>query len=210
MEEVERNYRMLMSSFLVVFALYNCQHKTENNNQINNTNLENKIEDFKPEISINKLLYLRDDTSLEKFYPNYKNLIAIDKIRETSVIIFANKTSKEYLLAYKYEGDIKNSFSMFEIGYLQNSPELKHFTTTNYNNFHTELGLTLGMSVDDLIKLKGENFKIENNSKGKILKYEISNPNNLYVKKYEMPPYFMDFYLKNEKVYLIIFGFEYP
>lgn len=211
--EENQNLKAMVNKLCTIFFLFiltiNCQqkesHKTTVSKQISQ-------KDFSPEISINKILKLEDYLSFEKFYPNYKNLKVVYGMRETPAILFSNISEKEYLITYQYEGDTKNNFSLFEIGYLKDDIKLKNYTVnkTTYDNFNTESGLKLGMTLEEITSIKGSNYKVEKKSNEQILRYTIDNPDDPKVKQYEMPPYFMEFYLKDNKLYKIIFGFEYP
>lgn len=211
--EENQNLKAMVNKLCTIFFLFiltiNCQqkesHKTTVSKQISQ-------KDFSPEISINKILKLEDYLSFEKFYPNYKNLKVVYGMRETPAILFSNISEKEYLITYQYEGDTKNNFSLFEIGYLKDDIKLKNYTVnkTTYDNFNTESGLKLGMTLEEITSIKGSNYKVEKKSNEQILRHTIDNPDDPKVKQYEMPPYFMEFYLKDNKLYKIIFGFEYP
>jgi len=211
--EENQNLKAMVNKLCTFFFLFiltiNCQqkesHKTTVSKQISQ-------KDFSPEISINKILKLEDYLSFEKFYPNYKNLKVEYGMRETPAILFSNTSEKEYLITYQYEGDTKNNFSLFEIGYLKDDIKLKNYNVnkTTYDNFNTESGLKLGMTLEEITSIKGSNYKVEKKSNEQILRYTIDNPDDPKVKQYEMPPYFMEFYLKDNKLYKIIFGFEYP
>ncbi len=200
---------MLMNSlFVLFFLLFSCQ---ESNKKVQKR-LENKVnlnEKFsKPDFKIN-LLELRNENTLAKFYSS--NIKLQDRLRYSPVVVFENKDKTKYLITYHYDGDVKYAFSCFEIGYLKDDHKLKNgIVTTNYENFTTESGVKLGMSLQEIINLKGNDYKVEKKSNEEIIRYTIDNPDNPKIKQYEMPPYFMEFYLKDNKVYKIIFGFEYP
>ncbi|MPT35490.1 MAG: hypothetical protein E2604_10475 [Flavobacterium sp.] len=208
MAEVGKNYRKLMSSFLLVLSIFGCQQKTQNNKQINNLESidknEKKVDDFQPEISINKLLYLRDDTSIGKFYKDSKDLINIDSVRETPVMMFSNKTSDEYLMAYQYEGDTQNEFSCFEIGYYDG--KTKSYVQTDYKKFATESGLRLGLNLEEVERIKGKDYVKQDNK----IVYQISDTNSAFLRNYNMPEYFLECDLQQNKIVKIKFGFVYP
>ncbi|WP_312769572.1 hypothetical protein [Epilithonimonas sp.] len=209
MVEVERKYQMLMNSLLLLFFLFFCCHQSEKKIQEKIENETVIIEKFsKPDFKINQL-QLREESSVNNFYP--QNIRLLDNLRYSPVIAFTDKEKKEYLLAYQYEGDVKNSFSCFEVGYLKDDPKLeKDVTETKYNNFNTESGLKLGMTLEEITNLKGSDYKVEKKSDEEIIKYIVDNPDDPKIKQYEMPPYFMEFYLKDKKLHKILFGFEYP
>lgn len=211
--EENQNLRVMVNKFCTIFVLFiltiNCQQKESHETIVNK---EASQKEFSPEISINKILKLEDYLSFERFYPQYNTLKVEYRMRETPAILFSNNSEKEYLITYQYEGDTKNNFSLFEIGYLKDDTKLKNYVVnkTKYDNFKTESGLKLGMTLEEITNLKGSDFKVEKKSNEQIIRYTIDNPDDPKIKQYEMPPYFMEFYLKNNRVYKIIFGFEYP
>lgn len=211
--EENQNLRVMVNKFCTIFVLFiltiNCQQKESHETIVNK---EASQKEFSPEISINKILKLEDYLSFERFYPQYNTLKVEYRMRETPAILFSNNSEKEYLITYQYEGDTKNNFSLFEIGYLKDDTKLKNYVVnkTKYDNFKTESGLKLGMTLEEITNLKGSDFKVEKKSNEQIIRYTIDNPDDPKIKQYEMPPYFMEFYLKDKKVYKIIFGFEYP
>lgn len=160
---------------------------------------------FKPDSTINDILILNNKESSTKFYPKISSEKLIDSIRESPVLGFNNEIEKEYLLLYQHEGGVRNEFSCFEIGYI-NELEI-NITTTDYKYFETESGLKLGLSLDELIKIKGNTYYKEGN---KII-YRIDDyPNSNFLKRYNMPTYFLECTLQNGKVNKIKFGFDYP
>uniref|UniRef100_A0AB33J1K9 Uncharacterized protein n=1 Tax=Prevotella sp. GTC17253 TaxID=3236793 RepID=A0AB33J1K9_9BACT len=113
---------------------------------------------------------------------------------------------------YHYEGDNKNIFSVFEFGYLKDDTLLKKciINKTNYISFATESGLKLGMAFKDVVRLKGKSYTLEKEIVGKILKYTINDAGASILKQYEMSSYFMELYFRDDIVYKVKFGFEYP
>ncbi len=209
MVKVEQKYLTLMSSFLLLFfVLFSCQQSEKKIQEKieNETVITEKFS--KPDFKINQL-ELREENSLTYFYS--QNIRLLDHLRYSPVTVFTDKEKKEYLIAYQYEGDVKNSFSCFEVGYLKDDHTLeKDVAKTKYDNFKTESGLKLGVTLEEITNLKGSDFKVEKKSNKQIIRYTIDNPDNPKIKQYEMPPYFMEFYLKDNRLYKIIFGFEYP
>lgn len=208
MEEKEVRYPMSMNSvFLVVVFLCSCQHA---NKKVENLGVEENHKDstlFIPELSVNRL-ELRNSISWNN---QFKNIKLIGEIRESYVAIFTNQNQEEYLIASQYEGDESNSFSSFEIGYGENdSIAVKRGRMTDYKNFKTESGLKLGLSENDIVRLKGNNYATEHIQNTKILKYNIDELSSPFLEKFAMPSYFMNFYLRHDKVFKICFGFGYP
>lgn len=166
-----------------------------------------------PDTTINGKLFLSNDKSLCKFYIHCKSIATIDKIRESPVVVFTNKSKTEYLIAHQYEGSIKNAFDCFEITYVKNEQELSN--TNNYNvlenNFRTETDIKLGITFEELKSIKGANYEKEEKENLTILTYKNTDyETSPFLKRYNMPSYFMEFTLKDNKTEKIKFGFNYP
>jgi hypothetical protein len=175
--------------------------------------LEQELNEIMPDSTINKTLLLRNNESLEGFYKNFEAITLLDEVRESPVAIFSNKDVSQYLLVYQYEGDTKNSFSCFEIGYFKNNVKLmKQFNYSTYDNFFaTESNLMLGITLEEIVKIKGSSYESKNVNNEQIITYRINDyDKSSFLKKYNMPGYFMEFMLSNNKVIKIIFGFDYP
>lgn len=160
---------------------------------------------FTPDTIINGKLKLNNYLSSEDFYPSIKELNTIEFIRESPVIAFCNISKSEYLLAYQYEGSTRNAFDCFEIGYYNIDIE-ECITLNNYSEFNTESGLRLGITLDEVTKIKGSNYLRQGNK----IVYKISYDDSPFLQYYNMPEYFLECELLQEKVILIKFGFTYP
>ena len=233
MDAITTIFRMSMNKTVkiigvLIFSLFlSCQNKEININ--NNRDLKSErhvngshnliesdvhkekksipVNDFLPDSSINNKLFLDNYRSINNLItPN--EIKYITHIRNSPVILFINKDNSEYLLAYQYEGATKYSFDCFEIGYRKEFPNFKGYET-NENHFFTESGLRLGISLQELEKIKGRNFMKEIKNYETIIYYYLSG-NHPFVRRYHMPGYFMKFFLRENKVVKIIFGFEYP
>ena len=166
-----------------------------------------------PDSTINRKLFLSNYNSLQNFYSDYENITTIDRIRESPVVIFMNKSKAEYLIAYQYEGVTKNAFDCFEIGFLNNEQSLNNITilTTSEENFRTETDLRLGMTLEKLKSIKGSNYEKQEKESQTILTYRNTDfKTSSFLKRYNMPSYFMEFTLKENKIIKIKFGFDYP
>lgn len=192
----------------VIVACAKTQSKEINlNNQKKEFSVDENLKkvNFSPDSTVNKSLVLHNDESSKRFYSDILSLKLIEDLRESPVIGFKTKNGKEYLLVYQYEGGIKNAFSCFEIGFVGNDE--KDFIFTNYNQFKTESGVKLGMSMEDLIKIKGKDYKKEEN---KII-YQITDlSKSQFLQNYQMPSYFLECTFKNNKMVKIKYGFDYP
>jgi len=167
---------------------------------------------FIPDTTINSILELRNPLSLKLFYLDYKNIIYTESIRTGSpIIIFINKNKTQYLLGYKFEGDVRNSLSCFEIGYLKNE-NFKYIKQhkTDCEKFITESGIQLGISFSELISLKGKNYTVEKNKTDTLIVYKADKNTSEYVNRHSMASYFMEYFIKADKIEKIYFGFDYP
>lgn len=77
--------------------------------------------------------------------------------------LFLNSSHTQYLKAFTYEGALKNEFSLFEIGYL-NEELFKGSKKyhTDYISFETESQLALGMTLDSVLDIKGDKCVFQN------------------------------------------------
>ncbi len=178
---------------------------------VNNRNLiSEELNNFVPDSTINKKLILDNYESLSSFYSDNKDILTIERVRESPVVIFSDVSGKQYLLAYHYEGSTKNAFDCFEIGYFADDQTLKgkRVYKTEIDEFRTESNICLGMSFKDLISKKGKGYKTEVHNSTTLITYNVENSS--FVKRYNMPGYFMKFLIIDDKVFKITFGFDYP
>jgi hypothetical protein len=218
--QMQMNRQMLL--LIIIFSLLSCKQKIESTN-INQstidtptiktidslrdtaTGIQNSFPKFNyPDSSINSKIFLENDIS--DLIPMETKLV--ERIRESAVYILCNKSQKEYLLLYQYEGDTKNAFACFEIGYLKDEKTLysHNYQPLNEEYFLTESGLKLGLSIDSLIKIKGKDFHLLQDS---IIRYSL-DINNEFVKRYNSPGYFIEAKIKNKKIARLKLGFDYP
>lgn len=166
---------------------------------------------FKPDRSINNHLFLENPESVRNFYTGKKVLKLNETLRGPMVVVFSNQSKDTYLLAAQYEGNTKNYFSLFEIGYFEDDTKVSKTPAFISKDaiFETESGLGLGSTLEQIIETKGKNYKTRKADKDTIMTYYLSDKHS-FVKKHFMPGYFMEFRLRDNKVRRIIFGFEYP
>lgn len=214
---------------IIILALSSCKKENKNpivindlgNNVKNDTSLaiekENishmakEVTQVAPDSTINRKLILSDSESLLSFYLN--DVKTIDRIRESPVIVFTDINKSQYLIAYQYEGSSKNSFDCFEIGYIKDDKSLvkaeKH--ETSESKFETESNICLGLDLKKIIEVKGSNYsKIEKENSIIITYRDDDYDNSSFLKRYNMPSYYMEYTIKQDKVVKIKFGFDYP
>ncbi|CAN5193060.1 hypothetical protein BH09BAC2_BH09BAC2_18830 [soil metagenome] len=239
MEEVVGESPTLMNKLImmiyILFALIGCQSSQEKKTQLPSGNINyvsdtnrvqidssipkpidtiiKKSERFEPDTTVNKKLFLENYLSSEKFYAKINVVDLVEKIRSSPVVIFSNTNNDEYLLAYQYEGNSKNSFSSFEIGYVKSleGVDAKKIYQSNESSFKTESGLKLGLSFAEIVNIKGKGFKKKDAGNETILSYRIEDyDKSTFLRRYNMPGYFIELVLKEDKVIKVLFGFDYP
>jgi hypothetical protein len=184
-----------------------CQGENKHTESVENTNVvENTSKSlFIPDTTVNGKLVLDNYHSLEQFYHSSKELKLIEFIRESPVVAFCNASRKEYLLAYQYEGSTQNAFNCFEVGYYDE--KIKEYTLLNDSNgFTTESGLRLGLTLKEVERIKGTGYSRQRNN----IVYQINDPGSDFLQNHNMPSYFLECELLQDKVVRIKFGFTYP
>nr|WP_199001304.1 hypothetical protein [Flavobacterium sp. ASV13] len=173
-----------------------------------------QLKEVAPDTAVNNRLFLENYNSVSNFYFGDSNFVVIDNgTREAPFVVFKNKDYTQYLLAYQYEGGTKNAFDCFEIGYFENDKKLLQNSTYNVDDkiFETESKLSLGTSLEKLIEVKGDGYITKKDNDKLIVTYRIDNyDKSSFLKRYNMPGYFMEFTLKDNIVTKILFGFDYP
>ncbi len=181
-----------------------------------NSEQERNLDVFIPDTTVNNKLSFHQPNSLNNFYSFNSELQITDngKMREFPFVCFVNESGNQYLIAYLYEGSMVNSFSCFEIGYL--NPEDNIYNLEKYQiqekDFYTESGLKLGLDKNQVIKIKGNNYRVEEKMNKEFFIYTINNySKSEFLKRYSMPSYTMKVEF-NEigKVEMIYYGFDYP
>ncbi len=164
-----------------------------------------------PDTSINGKLRLDNQISSKVFYSRIDVVILIEQIRDSPIVLFTNRQGNEYLMAYQYEGGAKNAFSCFEIGYQKDlSGQIPN--KTHEISFKTESNIRLGITLHDVELIKGKNYlKNVINGGTIVVKYRIKDMDlSPFLRRYNMPGYFLELTLKDDKVTKVFFGFDYP
>ena len=170
-------------------------------------------EQFLPDSTINGIFVLSNSESAQIFY---KDISKTHLQYENSVynpfgydfIAFVNKDSSQYLIAFHYDGDVINSYSAFEMGYVTYDffKYVKIYYLTEFEIFKTESDIYLNMPLDQLLDIKGNNYKNEDKS----IIYYLDIDNSDFVRRYKTHDYYLRCEVDNGKVCKINFGFTYP
>ena len=130
---------------------------------------------------------------------------------EVPHILFFNEDNSEFLFATPYYGTCAKCFLAYYIGYTRNiiTEDIKYIETKE-QTFHTESGMHLGMSIEEVINIKGKAFYTKNN----MFTYYFISPaaNNdidtmKYYKDNDMGDMFMTIVSDNGIVIGIAFGY---
>ncbi len=119
---------------------------------------------------------------------------------------FTDKYKKIKLKLVTFPGSGYNDIYQFSVEYISNTDKLN---TISYDDFITESQIKLGITKLELIKIKGDNYSIENN----IIKYIISQESDKgkkFLKKYNMPYYYAHYTFEKDTLIKMDFGFIYP
>lgn len=210
MEEQVITFRIYKNKiFLLIFVLLHIFSCSLTNKDVNNENVNNI--DFQPDTTINRKLVLRNEKSLINFFNGKVDLILDSKELAFPAIFFTNKSKTQYLIAYHYHGDLKNQFSLFEVGYYDESLKGIKMAQTEYKLFMTESKIMLGMKKEEIIRKKGSNYITTENQNIESLRYVLSDyQNSTLLKKYNLPLYYSEYNFKDGNLIRFTFGFEYP
>lgn len=162
-----------------------------------------------PDISINKKVFLHNPISVENVFGNI--YLSMNQDNDFPYVYMINSTKEQYLKMVFFPGDVKNSISQFEVGYVSNIKNdiLNHIALMD--TFFTESGIFLGLSEEDVLRIKGVRYEKIQSNDTLVMKYIIDNYDTSdFLKKYNMPVYFAEYWIVKDKVIRFKFGFEYP
>jgi len=195
---MKKNYRKIFVSIIIMILSLQCLAQ----------------EEFFPDSTINGVLFLSNPQSSRIFYKDISKIHLQDEISSYnpfgySFVAFVNKDTSQYLIAFEFDGDVINSFSAFEIGYVTDSflKNVNAYYVTDYDVFKTESEICLNMSSSQLFDLKGKYCLDKCRNK---FFYIIKADNSIFVQRYKAPEYYMIFTIEKDAVCKIEFGFTYP
>jgi hypothetical protein len=192
-----------MNKYLIVFLIIligGCKQKKEEHRINVSQEIENEnIEVLPIDSTINLILQLKNPQSFLDFYHPKEKLVYVESLRFGSPLyVFLDRKNVEYLLTYRFEGDVENSISCFEVGFLEDE------------DFKSESGIHLDLTLDSLILKKGHNYSLSLNNNDTIISYKTDVEHSEFVKRYSMATYIMEYTIRNNKIRKMYFGFEYP
>lgn len=171
-------------------------------------------EQFSPDSTVNGILILTNRESVQDFYKDISKIHLQDEISSYNpfgytFVAYLNKDSTQYLIAFKFDGDVCNSYSVFEIGNVADDffKNISDYIVTDYQSFHTESGIGPNMPINQLFKIKGDNYCV---MKDNSIIYYLDESNSEFLTKHKMPEYLLKVDADNGIVSKINFGFTYP
>ena len=189
------------------------QKATENHSKQVTFYDQKKIFDF--ETSVANISLLNSESLLELI--NAPKFIENEKGSFPELIIF-NKDKTEKLTLLFYPGSKKNEVSYFILE-KNNSKSNTHVNKENtfyldINNFKTNNEIAIGIN-NELLKTKylskNITLKVEKGKNGeKILSFLLDDFENPFLSSYNMPIYSAKYYIVNNKIDKLEFGFIYP
>lgn len=167
--------------------------------------------EFIPDTTINSIISLCDISSSFLFNSDLDtNAIIRDGEldffkEEQPFVLFLNSSKTEYLLAIIHEGTWDFYFSEFKVGVISNGIlqkiNIPHIVT-QYQNFHTENNIHIGMPVETLEKLKGMKYIRTGNK----IKYCHNSLDSEFM-EYGECEYYFECELINNKISKFRFGY---
>jgi hypothetical protein len=157
-----------------------------------------------PDTSINGKIFLLNVKSVKTEMGDV--MAKLNDKKDLPDVYFSNKTKSQYLRMIFHAGSFKNSFSMFEVGYI--SPKIKVKNKLKYSIFYTERNIKLGMTKTKFLSIMGKNVKKNSFDNSYLLR--IDEPNNSFLEMYGLPIYEAKYFFKNNILIKFYFGFKYP
>ena len=164
--------------------------------------------DLKPDVSVSGIR-LKDGSSVEAIFPHYKELLDFPLAAE---IFLLNSDESETLTISFYPGSDAYSPMEFHVTSTDKKQLNKSKTVKlNVSRFKTESNIKLNISMEDLFKIMGKDFKLEKNGEQEIVKYRINNiESSEFLKSYGLPEYFANFTFQKGSLIKFDLGFTNP
>lgn len=192
--------------FCLIGLLFSCKESSKkeiNSDRVvkKGVKVQKEENSFKPDMTINNQITLMKPCD---FLEN--------TMRYNDRVFLKNKSNTQYLILGINYGEKKNQFKEAEITndlnfeqyFIQN--DSLDFYTLDTEIFKTDSSIQLGMNKQDIINIKGLNFREIEDGISYILEY----PNSKILKEYNMPIYYARFYFKENVLVKYSFGFETP
>ena len=175
------------------------------------TDLMDNSLNYLPDISINNFS-LHKPTGLFIDKDNFKqNLNQVSL--PFSYLLILNKTQDQYFKLTYYPGGTYDQFSYFEIGQIKIDTLNKQikYKISDEDNFTSETNIKIGISKNDFIRIKGNDFiKTKSDLDKLFYQLKIDSDTTGFLKNYNMPIYDAIYHFRSDTLIKFEFGFEYP
>ena len=188
-----------------------CKRESKLNMRENNIMIKDSVDTilFIPDISIDKKIFLNYPISIENLFGNIMPLM--ERNAEFPYVYMINNEGDQYLKMIFLPGNEANSISKFEVGWTNSLNITDKSHPSNFEYFITENKIALGISKEELLTIKGNNYTTTQEDDILLIKYIIDDfKNSEFLKKYNMPIYTAIYWIKEDKIIKYQFGFEYP
>ncbi len=157
-----------------------------------------------PDTSLSGII-LRDPETAEK-------ILRVKELLGDTSYYFSSKEGKQVLEVHVYPGDGISQVSYFKVGSVV--PTGAKAASSTIAEFVSEKGIRLGLAKEELIRLLGNCFTTKDSSANAItLSYRLEQPADSrtgFLKRQNMPVYYADYRVVDNKLSEFEFGFEYP
>ncbi|MEM6264547.1 MAG: hypothetical protein AAGI38_18685, partial [Bacteroidota bacterium] len=120
-----------------------------------------------------------------------------------------SRDSKQQLILYFHPGSVAKKFSEFHVSYVSQKDTLD--VNTQDLIFQTESGIQLGLTIDELLKIKGEPDSLITSGETSVFQYFIDEfQASDFLQSYNMPVYYARYSFEKGILTEFKFGFEYP
>ena len=204
------NSSILKSLMLFFLSCNNHGNTTFNNRPVDTPAVASKHKEEKPkradtssmgfDTTINGTIVLWNSESTYSTFGNLSGKLQ-DYPDEGSFVIFKNKEGDKYLKMVHLPGSDPNTFRFFEVGYVKTLDTKITLLQSPIENFETESGVKLGMSISDF--LKGRNTEYSKIAKGNDVTFKISET-------IDGLEYNGNYYFKNGQLNKFGFGYKNP
>ncbi len=137
---------------------------------------------FIPDISIDKKIFLNYPTSIENLFGNIMPLMKMNA--ELPYVYMINNEGDQYLKMIFLPGNEANSISKFEVGWTNSLNITDISYPSNFEYFITENKIALGISKEELLTIKGNNYSTTQEDDILLINYIIDDfENSEFLKK---------------------------
>lgn len=163
------------------------------------------IGEFIPDTAIGKISLINSHNVNDYLGEDIMDRLVEDQLIHASVL---SSDKKQKLTVYFHPGGVSKEFAEFQITYSNKSDSVTQVTTDS--GFLTESNIHLGITIDELVEIKGEPNSISY-KQDTIYHYKLDDfKSSDFLKRYNMPVYYADYIFRDGNLVEFKFGFWYP